>query len=577
MEFILKVSLIIFCILQGHGNTQSLPSSMTLQDSTPCPVWHYYDVAKQSCQCLPIWLLTCEKNEAFIEAGHIVSYNENLKLISVVAYESYYQSWWKYNVTETGRILLPNNMSELNSFMCTPLNRRGYMCSKCADGYGPSLIGSTCTYSLCYHCTSDWMGVIKYLCWTFIPITVFYFIVVVFRLKMASAPTTCFVMYCQLIVLAFSAQCDEHLLSEIQHQRSGRMRTVTKIFLTLYGVFNLDFFHYAAPSFCISSKLEPIHIALLNYVSAFYPFLLIFLTYSFISLHDCNFRPIVILWKPFHKCTVNIRKWWNTKNDLADVFSTFFLLSYTKIMYQTLVLLNTTEVYQCLLSGCCSYNEYALSTDMSISVGSAKYVTITLIATLVFFIFNILPTLLLALYPTKLVKSVLSKCTPRMSITINLFVHKFHHCYRDGLDGGKDLRCFSGLYFLLRLSIVLVALALKGVFHFDDWCVRGIVFSLCAALVALCRPYKKMCANVLDTLLLLHLAGLCHMLSVGNELRYSVPLVQTMISLPLIVFTLIATSRFLFRSRSSAINLNCLKRKNLHNTSNMTSFYGAIN
>ena len=101
----------------------------------------------------------------------------------------------------------------------------------------------------------------------------------------------------------------------------------TKIIETFYGLFHLDFFRYTLPPLCLSSKLKPIHIALLGYVTVFYPLFLIFLTWVCVKLHDHNVRVIVWLWRPFHKCFVRLRKRWDTKTDLIDVFITFFILS----------------------------------------------------------------------------------------------------------------------------------------------------------------------------------------------------------------------------------------------------------
>ena len=87
-------------------------------------------------------------------------------------------------------------------------------------------------------------------------------------------------MYSQLVVLAFYKECSldpvESVFSQIKFRDSGAtLRTETKILLTMYGIFNLDFFHYVLPPLCISSQLRPIHVFFLGYISAFYPFLLI--------------------------------------------------------------------------------------------------------------------------------------------------------------------------------------------------------------------------------------------------------------------------------------------------------------
>ena len=114
----------------------------------------------------------------------------------------------------------------------------------------------------------------------------------------------------------------------------GTLRIAARIFhINFYGVFNLDFFHYIQSPFCLSSKLKSIHVFSLGYASAFHPFLLILLIWLCVELHGHNFIPIVCLWRPFHGCFVQLRRGWNTKSDLIDVFASFFLLSYCKILY----------------------------------------------------------------------------------------------------------------------------------------------------------------------------------------------------------------------------------------------------
>ena len=52
----------------------------------------------------------------------------------------------------------------------------------------------------------------------------------------------------------------------------------------------------------------------LEYVVAFYPICLILLTYVCIKLHNSNFRPVVWLWKPFHRHFVHFRRRWGLKS-----------------------------------------------------------------------------------------------------------------------------------------------------------------------------------------------------------------------------------------------------------------------
>ena len=87
------------------------------------------------------------------------------------------------------------------------------------------------------------------------------------------------------------------------------------------------FIRYIVPPFCISANLQVIHILLLGFISAVYPIVLVILTWVCIELHGRNFRRLVLLWKPFHRCFVRLRRGWDTKSDIIDVFASFFLLS----------------------------------------------------------------------------------------------------------------------------------------------------------------------------------------------------------------------------------------------------------
>ena len=75
---------------------------------------------------------------------------------------------------------------------------------------------------------------------------------------------------------------------------------VFKVILAGYGFWNLDYFHFLIAPFCVSQGLKNVHVLALQYVSTFYPLLLIALTYACVELHGHNLKPIVWLWKPFH-------------------------------------------------------------------------------------------------------------------------------------------------------------------------------------------------------------------------------------------------------------------------------------
>ena len=479
----LQLLLILQCRIAyaGSENTFSpVPASVhsvsdiqNLSNHTKCPMWfNYYSLATNDCQCFQFQPLICDNNykHASVDPDQILTYNSHKGLISWIKGRHRYLGG--YNLTKTGHILIPDEISELNSYMCGPLNRKGYLCGECRSGYGPGPFVTSCT-NVCHFCQDTWHEIILYLALEFIPITIFYLLILIFQIRLTSAPMTCFIMYSQLIVQGFYEECASQwapsFFSKIKYgYYSGTLRMGTKSLLTVYGVFNLDFFHYVLPPFCISSKLRPIHVVFLGYISAFYPFLLILLTWSCVELHDRNFRPIVWLWRPFHGCFARLRRGWNTKSDLIDVFASFFLLSYSKILYQIILTVQVTEVYNySLVDGHGSRENYVLSVDTSIDTKSIRCLVILSIIVLLCLVFVIFPPCLLLLYPVGIFHRLLSKCiSNRFRIVINIFVEKFQSCYRGGLDGAKGIRSFSGFYFLLRLVIYLANLINRSTFHF---------------------------------------------------------------------------------------------------------------
>ena len=127
------------------------------------------------------------------------------------------------------------------------------------------------------------------------------------------------------------------------------------------------------PPFCASNKLKPIHIFYLGYISAFYPIVFICLTWVCVELHGRNFRPLVWLWRPFHRCFVRLRRGWDTKSDIIDVFTTFFFLSYDKVLFQALMLVHTRPVVEIDGAGKL-YVAYHSIFDSNIIRGDMRYI-----------------------------------------------------------------------------------------------------------------------------------------------------------------------------------------------------------
>ena len=101
------------------------------------------------------------------------------------------------NVDHVFYIQIPSNVFLLNEFMCGPLNREGEMCGKCKEGYGIALYSYTLECSKCWGHGYGW---VLYWALELLPITVMYFLMVIFHIRATSSPLSAFVFMSQIIV-----------------------------------------------------------------------------------------------------------------------------------------------------------------------------------------------------------------------------------------------------------------------------------------------------------------------------------------------------------------------------------------
>ena len=522
--------------------------------------YQYSDKGKWQCFNSNDTINCCEFRHIYcLKAGPAVSYgvcatysedssttSESISIADCLYFQSL-DSHLYYNTSQykgENFVILPASLGDLNKYMCSPLNRKGIVCSKCVDGYGPSV---TSDGYICVKCDGVWPGLLVYLAVELIPITVLYCVVLIFRISLTKPPMPCFILYAQLVVIGLSSNLhgstSTKLVNEVLKKTDGSStRLDMKISLAFYGIFNLqrDSISSLIPPLCISSRLHFIHVEFLGYISAFYPMCLICVTLCCVKLHDNNFRPLVVLWRPVHKC-LHRQRVRDAKSDIIDVFITFLLLSYSKSMCVAINLLSSRTLRVGNSSGE-MLTRLRSAVDLSIAYGSNAHIPFAIIAVATLFILSFIPPLILTLYPFKLFRWLLSKCQLDL-IAIKIFADKIQSYYRTGLDGGKDMRSLSGLYFYLRMCILLVTVTTKSFNLLNNtWCSAGIMLLCTSLTVAIVRPYKKNSMNVIDALLLSNLAVQSFAMAV-EEFR----LVRILILAPMAIFILRITFLLLRR------------------------------
>ena len=472
---------LILVIFTGHSQSQ--------QDA--CFPW--LNRSRMRCSCYyTTTKIKCTSDFPLLPCGNCMTYNSTSKTIEygICPYIAHYN-----NITivdEVFGIQLPSNVSLLNEFMCGPLNREGALCGKCKDGYGTAL------YSYTLECSKCWVhgyGWALYYFLELFPITVMYFLVVIFHIRATSSPLSALVFMSQIVVYTIRLNIRLHMY--IENELTGFSYVALQVLLILCSIWSLDFFRSVIPSFCVSSNIKTIHALALEYLVAFYPICLIIITYVFIKLHDNDFMPVVWLWKPFHRHFVHFRRRWDSKASIVNAFTTFLLLSFSKVLFVSFTLLYYFNVHNNnhLPQKCVLYY------DPTVECHTQEFAIFGTIAVCILIIFIIFPTVLLILYPTRLFRRCVSCCGFRRWHALHMFVESFQGQYKDGTNGTCDFRMLSASFLLLRILVLVLFLnRYRLPSHTSE--LQGALFACTTCFYAITRPYKLNFMNNIDVVIL---------------------------------------------------------------------------
>ena len=402
------------------------------------------------------------------------------------------------------------DLSNLTEQTCGPLNRKGMLCSECLEGYGPAVYAFG---NECLKCHGSVYGRwALYLFVVLFPITVFYIFVIIFNVHAASPPFTAFVLYCQIFVTIDRIQ----MPSPSRYTSKYHSPTMLLLARTLSGVWNLDFGRHIFPAFCVSESLNSYHALLLDYIIGFYPMLLILITYILIQLHAHDYKVVVAVWKPFHRCFAKVRRSWDPQASIMNTFATFLFLSFSKVLYishysikeTSITILNSTV--QSIIHDRLYYNPKS-------QIYSHQHIPFVVLSYTLTTAFVYIPIILLCCYPTNCFKKILSHCCGRKKVVIDMFMDTFQGYYKDGTSETYDWRSLSGFYPLLMVA-TLPTLSLKFFTRHDHDTVMAVSF-IASAMFAFVRPYKKLSHNLVETLLLLVTSFTASYMSNNNKIQ----------------------------------------------------------
>ena len=450
-------------------------------------------------KCAPVG----DSNRAFIRDDFCMTYSKDFDSITIASCIFSCPLGKEYLLEDkTSFYFLPYNVSLLQETSCSTWNRQGILCSECRHGYMPLAH----SYHLkCIPCELTnrqlalrWMG---YLALAVLPQSTLFLLMAIFKVGVTAPPFVSMVQVFQAITTPLYVQTAMKLLSCGALPNNKLPMGLLKSAITFYGFFNLDFFRIVGPAFCLN--LNIMQLQLLEYASAFWPLFLIIWTYIFIELHSRGFKPIVLVWKPVQVCLRCFQHEWHMKSSLVETFASFLLLSWIKLLSISYSLLITTCVITVDSNGKLSKDCSRLNYSPTVKLFNYKHFASGIMAISIFIIFIALPLFLLLFYPLKFFQKLINKsgCSFR---ALHVFMDSFQGSYRDGTDGSTDCRCFSSIYLIIRIILILLGYLCQNRYFFP---IASIILMACAVAVGILQPYKRSAHNTFEATLILILAA----------------------------------------------------------------------
>ena len=463
------------------------------QEPSACLTWFYHDDTSEVSTDSE-WNCKCGNS-----LRKVVKCNEISRQVQVLqCYGMTYSD--RYNTTVVGNSLLHcsvwGDYYTPADYRCERFNRTGQLCGKCKSEY----VLPVFSYSLrCIKCDNfNKYNTLKYVAVAFLPVTVFYLTVVMFKFR-ATDPIICeFVLYSQFV----TSYAVRFVQSKTRLGTNSGTRFEILCFM-IFGIWNLDFGRFIYNPFCLHPDLTTHQVIALDYLVAFYPLLLILLTYLLVKLHD-RYKLVVVIWKPFYTCIRCIQKEWNVKASLVDVFATFILLSNVKLLNVSLDLISVPITLWDVHGRSMPVRYTHINGSMEYL--GKEHIPYFVLGTVVLFVFNILPILLLCLYPFRWFQRCLNSCSLR-NPSLHIFMDAFQGCYK---TSPRDYRCLSALPFIVRLSTFLFFFLTLNRFSYSLFAVM-FIFMVC--IIASILPFKTTKQNTANIFVYQILCCLCFSLN----------------------------------------------------------------
>ena len=463
---------------------------VALAMANSCPTWFTNSTGRCECGNELNGYVKCNQDTYRVEVyiGWCITLFNNMSDLVVAGACPY-----AYASNTTSRVYssVPSNPTQLNAAICGPYSREGLFCGHCSEGFGPSPFPS----KYCVNCSDmkSASAISLYLFLELFPITILFFVVVIFHLNVTSGPILGYIIYCHAHVITL--RNNSFMYGSIISSLPSFLALTFRCSLVLSGIWTLEFFQFIVSPFCISDKMTDIHVHMLKLGTALYPQFLVLLTYIVMELHLHDSKCLSLVWKPYYMCLAKLNRKLNASNSIVHAFATFIFLSLTGVIYETYAIITGSSVYD--VNGSVITN--VVYFDPTIVQYSSDHIPYMVIALLFLFLLVLCPGLLLCLYPTRLYEKLSQCVSARKRIVVKTFAETFQGCFNDGLGGTVDYRKIPGA-FLLCAALTALVISFSDVSSsrspFSTAVIVGCVCTIISVVLSYLRPCKSLRMNV---------------------------------------------------------------------------------
>ena len=343
---------------QGHpGKTSQI---LVVTDSTrnvsinvnitlkQCPPGYKWNQDTKVCECrYEDWrgILYCD-DVSFTSylargywAGYVLSNNSIANESSLVTVKCPSQFCTKFDTPFRRQLTCQANDTALDHLICSPQNRTGKLCGNCTKDHGVAINVNAFQFN-CIRCSDTKYSWLVYVLSEFLPLTIFFIILLFFDINIHSGVTSSIILYFQV----FDAL---RIVSDDELPPPPDSLGLIKAIQFLYNIWNLQFFGTFLPPYCLANDLNAMDVLLINYAVGLCPFILFIIVY-FLNNLSCSCFSQSERFQQVRQC---FRRFWYrlkwrvaVKKSILSGLATVWTLAFTKLALISFLILSRTSL-----------------------------------------------------------------------------------------------------------------------------------------------------------------------------------------------------------------------------------------